>query len=182
MAFNYISNINLISRYYDSILTIKEEYFSALTSANRNFYNTVLQSNNVNAAQPTINAINDIYKDATDKQTALEQDIGMIQIKKDELATYKILLENEVTSGTETETETETFDTMSPQIMNRDTVTLYNLQYLQIFCKVLGIVIIIAIFWKYFSSITGMTSLPSIIPQALPQALPQAAAAQAAAT
>lgn len=169
MTFDYSSNINLISRYYASIMSIKQDYFSALTSANRNLYNVMRQANTVNVTQRTID---DIYKDVTDKQIALEQDIGIINNNKDELATYKILLENEVASGS-----AEGFDTMSPQIMNRDSVTLYNLQYLQIFCKVLGIVIIIAIFWKYFSSITGMTSLPipSIIPQSLPQSAAQAA-------
>lgn len=172
MAFDYSSNINLISGVYDSMLTIKEDFFAALTSANRNLYNAMRQPKPFNITQRTID---EMYKDVTDKQTALEQDIGIINNKKDELETYKILLENEVASGT----GTETFDTMSPQIMNRDSVTLYNLQYLQIFCKVLGIVIIIVIFWKYFSSITGMTSLPipSIIPQAATtaSALPQAA-------
>ena len=170
MTFDYSSNINLISRFYASILSIKEEYFAALTSANRNLYNAMRRANTADVTQRTID---DIYKDVTDKQIALEKDIGIINNNKDELATYKILLENEVASGS----GTETFDTMSPQIMVRDTVTLYNLQYLQIFCKVLGIVIIIAIFWKYFSSITGMTSLPipSIIPQSLPQSAVQAA-------
>jgi hypothetical protein len=49
--------------------------------------------------------------------------------------------------------------------MSRDLVMLYNMQYLQMFCKILGIVIIIIIFWNFFSSITGTASVPSIFSQ-----------------
>jgi hypothetical protein len=162
MDLDYDSNVKLIDDYYKSILKIKDDFFLALKSSNNNFAAAIIQETN-NGRNINKQRIVDIYKDAADKQNELEQDRANIINNMNALADYKILLEYSK--------ETEGFDTMSPQIMSRDSVTLYNLQYLQIFCKVLGIVIIIAIFWNYFSSITGMTSLsmPSIIPQSLPQ-------------
>lgn len=167
MDLDYTTNINSISGFYDNILQIKDDFFVALKSCNKNLATAIIQETN-NGRNINKQKIVDIYKDAADKQNELEQDRANIINNMNALADYKILLEYENAT-------TEAFDTMSPQIMSRDSVTLYNLQYLQIFCKVLGIVIIIAIFWKYFSSITGMASLsmPSIIPQALPQVLPQ---------
>ena len=174
MAFDYQSNINLIDDYYKSVLTIKEEYFAALENAKKKLYREIIKNN---SAKLDPNDIKLIFQECTNKTDELVKDSITINKKKNDLATYKFQLGNQLFS--------EGFDTMSPQIMARDTVTLYNLQYLQIFCKVLGIIIIIAIFWKYFSSITGMTSLPSIIPQAasFPQAaLPEVSIPQAAST
>jgi preprotein translocase subunit SecF len=172
MDLNYTTNINSISGFYDSIATIKDDFFAALTSSNATLANTIVQQTQ-NGSNVNKSAIVTIYKEAANKQTELEQERANIINNINELSNYKNLLEYSKA------TQVEGFDTITPQ-MSRDSVTLYNLQYLQIFCKVLGIVIIIAIFWKYFSSITGITSLSSVMPQAasLPQAaLPQAVSA-----
>jgi len=164
-------NINKISRFYDSIAKIKDDFFTELRKSNATL-ETAIRDNGSNINNSTI--VN-IYQKAADQQSELEKDRANIINNINELSNYKNLLE--YYNATETEGfDAEGFDTIIPQIMNRDTVTLYNLQYLQIFCKVLGIVIIIVIFWKYFSSITGMTTLSSVMPQAatLPQAAAQA--------
>jgi hypothetical protein len=169
-------NINKISRFYDSIAKIKDDFFTELRKSNATL-ETAIRDNGSNINNSTI--VN-IYQKAADQQSELEKDRANIMNNINELSNYKNLLE--YYNATETEGfdaegfDAEGFDTITPQIMNRDTVTLYNLQYLQIFCKVLGIVIIIVIFWKYFSSITGMTTLSSVMPQAatLPQAAAQA--------
>jgi len=169
MDLDYDSNVKLIDDYYKSILKIKDDFFLALKSSNNNFAAKLIkQTRNGGIANLKKNEIEVIYQDAINQQNELEKERATIINKMNALADYKILLEYSK--------ETEGFDTMSPQIMSRDSVTLYNLQYLQIFCKVLGIVIIIAIFWNYFSSITGLTSLsiPSIITQSLPQPAAQA--------
>ncbi len=171
MDLDYRTNIESISGFYDNIVKIKEDYFLSLKSCKANLIKMLEQRENGSKLKK--NAMNEIFKEAADKQDELEADRAIIINNMNALADYKILLEY----SNSMEPEIQGFDTMSPQIMSRDSVTLYNLQYLQIFCKVLGIVIIIVIFWNYFSSITGMTSLsmPSIIPQSLPQPAVQAA-------
>lgn len=175
MDFDFDANINSISKFYDDIVIIKDAFFAALKSCNANLVTAIIEQTK-NGGKLNKSAIVDIYKDAINQQNELIKNRDIIINKVHELTDYKSLLEyTNANAIINSDTKPpEGFDTMSPKIMVRDTVALYNLQYLQIFCKVLGIVIIIAIFFKYFSSITGMTSLPSIIPSA---ALPQAAAA-----
>jgi hypothetical protein len=181
-----------IASFNTEIATINKSFFAALESANANL-NAAILKNTQTGGKIDKATIEGIYQDAASQQNQLEQNRVQIINNIRELADYKILLEytnanadadagaNSVAGGAAGSSPVldNPFDTMSPEIMIRDTVTLYNLQYLQIFCKVLGIVIIIVIFFKYFSSITGMTSLsiPSIIPQvaSLPQAVGQAA-------
>jgi hypothetical protein len=143
MDLDYRTNIESISGFYDNIVKIKNDYILLLKSCNASLAEMLKQDKNVSKLKKQ--QIVDIYKEASDKQIELEKDRAIIINNMNALATYKILLENEVASGGGT--LIQGFDTMSPQIMNRDSVTLYNLEYLQIFCKVLGIVIIIAIFF-----------------------------------
>ena len=174
-------NINKISGYADAITLIKDNYFKELTRANATMADQFSQTSNVDDT-----LIKTIYQPVTDLQDDLMREYANIADNLHQERTAKIILEYEnvntpaSTIATATATAsgkiTESFavvDTISPEIMNRDSVTLYNTQYLQIFCKVLGIVIIIAIFWNYFSSITGITSVSSAIPQSLPQPMPQ---------
>lgn len=179
----------LIPKFYEDIATINNQYFEALAIANTTLATVIINTTQI-GGKINKTTIEEIYKNAASLQNKLEQNRVQIINNIRELADYTILLEytnananamanaNANVDGSAGGTAGSTpvldnpFDNMSPEIMIRDTVTLYNLQYLQIFCKVLGIIIIIVIFFKYFSSITGMTSLsmPSIIPQAVGQA------------
>ena len=157
-------NITKIRRYAYAIKKIKDNYFNALTTANATMADQLRQTRNVDKT-----LIKTIYQPATDLQDDLMREYANISdnLNRDQTTAIMLTHKNAIASVK------ESFDTMGPKIMNRDSVTLYNAQYLQIFCKVLGIVIIIAIFFKYFSSITGMPSVSSIIPQSLPQSLSQ---------
>jgi hypothetical protein len=172
-------NINKIRSYEKAIDLIKNNYFkNVLPAANATMTKQLSQTLNV---EQTL--INTIYQPATDLHDELMREYANIIDMYTRDKTNLIMLQHAnanaiaiVSAGVSTTVTTNvttnasanaSVDTISPEIMIRDTVTLYNTQYLQIFCKVLGIVIIIAIFCNYFSSITGVSSASSIIPQSL---------------
>lgn len=164
MNYTVAADINTIRGYYNDILKIKDAFFTALSSSNSN----IVPQITADGDKLFKRSIDAIYQRALDEQTNLEKERANIMDGITTLNDYKILLEYKNARQIVMPSIKEGFDNAS-QIMPRDLVILYNLQYLQIFCKVLGIVIIIAIFWKNFSLITGTTMSPKIISQTIPQ-------------
>jgi hypothetical protein len=156
--FNYDDTIQTINGFTTDISKIKEDFFDKLERSKSTIISQL--KNNPDGLSET--AINIIYQEASAKQDDLEMQRANIIDKINELTEYKIMLEYRNTYQT---AASEGFENIAPETMTRDLVMLYNMQYLQMFCKILGIVIIIIIFWKYFSSITGTASLPSIFSQ-----------------
>lgn len=171
MNYTVAADINIIRGYYNAILKIKDDFFAALSSSNAN----IVPQITADGDKLFKRSIDAIYQRALDQQTNLEKERANIMDGITTLNDYKILLEYKNTRQNASPSIKEGFDNAS-QIMPRDLVMLYNLQYLQIFCKVLGIVIIIAIFLKYFSLITGTPMSPNIISQVVSQTIPKNAA------